>query len=127
MALAVTDDDDGGEVEAPPAALNLRDAVDLHNALLEVSNFAGSIRAIPAVPPLEVESALASGVRERLDSPVIEKPAAVEDDLRDPRRLRFVAIVRPTHFARSVFVIPSPLPSCARSSGSVEPAATSVC
>jgi hypothetical protein len=35
----------------------------------------------------EVESALASGVRERLDPPVIEEPAPVEDDLRDPRRL----------------------------------------
>ena len=96
-ALLVADDDERGEAEARAALHHLGDAVDVDELVdeLAVALFAVAVapRPRPSSPLvlsfrlchsrssfLRIQAAFAGGIRERLDAPMIEIAAAVEDD-----------------------------------------------
>ena len=98
-ALLVADDDQRGEAEAPAALHHLGHTIDVDElvgefavALFAIAALAWftchivvpfSFGAVPVTCPLEVETALARGVGQRLDAAVIEIAAAVEDHVLD--------------------------------------------
>ena len=83
----------------------------------------------PSSLPLEVKACVACAVGERLDAPVIEKAAAVEDDLRDARGRRPLAEQAPDGRRHPHLGAPFSSPSrvrraALRSCGSSDEAAT---
>ncbi len=97
----VADDDQRGEGEAAAALDDLGDAVDLHDALLEVQaglvdgsvygrghgkRWEGSVRG-PRTGRLDLDPGLSDRVGEGGHMAVVAVPAAVEHGARDPRRL----------------------------------------
>ena len=75
---AVADDDDRAEAEAAAALDDLRDAVDLDDALLE--------RELVGIDPChvgsfrsEIQAGFAGRFGERLDPPVVPEPGPIED------------------------------------------------
>src|SRR6476620_4685772 len=82
VARAVTDDDDRGEAEAAAALDDLRDAVDLDDALLE-RELVGIDACHVSSFRSELEAGFAGGIGERLDPPVVPEPGSIEDDALD--------------------------------------------
>src|SRR6478609_10717623 len=87
VARAVTDDDDRGEAEAAAALDDLRDAVDLDDALLE-RELVGVDACHVSSSRSELEAGFTGGIGERLDPPVVPEPGSIEDDALDAGGLR---------------------------------------
>src|SRR5262249_13713521 len=101
-ALAVADDDERGEREVLAALDDLRDAVDMDDAVDQLPTLRVALllalarrpRSAPSIAAhrfvlvkvpniLEFQAALAGRVGQGLDLAVVDVAAAVEDDLRD--------------------------------------------
>ena len=123
-ALLVADDDERGEAEAPAALHHLGDAVDMDELVDELAvalfavalacsrcHVACSIVAGLSSSSLELQSAFARGIGQRLDAAVIEIAAAVEHDVLDALCCARSAISLPTALAAVDIVAPVLPPS----------------
>jgi hypothetical protein len=84
MAVAIAHHHDRTKAKAPTTLDHFCHAVDLNDALLKFEALRIYSLLCHRITILKIQACLARRICQRLHAPVILKPAAVEDNLRNP-------------------------------------------